>query len=129
MIKSFFILILSSIIFIEGLLPKSVGFSEMNKFGELYSHFLEHKQEGVSFETFIWMHYAKESEHKSNQEHKKLPSFESHITFLVFQPSVKIYTELINIAKAFEAQIGISNYQNLYRFQYLKFLLNPPQLS
>ncbi|MCP9768955.1 hypothetical protein EGI22_15665 [Lacihabitans sp. LS3-19] len=129
MIKSFFILILSSVIFLEGLLPKSVGFSEAYKFGDLYSHYQQHKQEGISFEDFLWMHYAKESKHKSNQEHKKLPSFESHITFLVFIPAAKIISEFSKSVTFFEGKSSSSTYQNLYRFQYLKSLLNPPQLG
>jgi hypothetical protein len=129
MTKSFFLLILSGVIFLEGLLPKSVGFSEVYKFGDLYSHYQEHKQNGISFVDFLWMHYAKESKHKANKEHKKLPSFESQITFLVFTPTVKIISDFSNFITFFEEKGSSSAYQNLYRFQYLKSLLNPPQLG
>ena len=130
MMKRVLIFLVATVIFFESLLPNGFGISQVSRIGELYDHYLVHKHEGINLSTFLWMHYSSDSVHKSNKEHKNLPSFESQISFLAFVPAV-----ILTIDSNFKDNLvfkEVSNsleYSNLYRFQYLKFLLNPPQLG
>jgi hypothetical protein len=130
MLKKASIFVVAAVIFFESLLPNGLGISQVSRIGELYHHYLEHKQKGVSLNTFLWMHYSSDSGHKTNKEHKNLPSFESQISFLAFvspvQPILESgYKESIVFYEVFNSL----EYSNLYQFQYLKSLLNPPQLG
>jgi hypothetical protein len=130
MIKKTSIFILSLVIFAESLLPNGLGISQVSRVGELYHHYLQHRQEGVSLNEFLWMHYASDSGHKTNKEHKNLPSFESQISFLAFVSSVSLSIDSsFKENTVFTEVFNSLEYSNLYRFQYLKFLLNPPQLG
>jgi hypothetical protein len=130
MIKRSSIFLVAAVIFFESLLPNGLGISQVSRIGELYHHYLEHKQEGTSLGTFLWMHYSSDSGHKTNKEHKNLPSFESQISFLAFVPLVSL-----NMDSNFKENVIFNEvfnsleYSNLYRFQYLKSLLNPPQFG
>lgn len=124
------IFLVATVIFFESLLPNGLGISQVSRFGELYHHYLEHKQEGTSLGTFLWMHYSSDSGHKTNKEHKNLPSFESQISFLAFVPLISLSMDSNFKENAvFIEVLNSLEYSNLYRFQYLKSLLNPPQLG
>ncbi|MCP9761518.1 hypothetical protein [Lacihabitans soyangensis] len=130
MLKKTSIFILSLVIFAESLLPNGLGISQVSRVGELYHHYLQHRQEGVSLNEFLWMHYSSDSGHKTNKEHKNLPSFESQISFLAFVSSVSLRIDSgFKENTVFTEVFNSLEYSNLYRFQYLKFLLNPPQLG
>jgi hypothetical protein len=130
MIKRSIIFFVAVVIFFESLLPNGLGISQVSRIGELYHHYLQHKQEGISLDTFLWMHYSSDSGHKTNKEHKNLPSFESQISFLAFVPLVSLNMDANSKGNVvFNEVFNSLEYSNLYRFQYLKTLLNPPQLG
>jgi hypothetical protein len=130
MLKEPCILVLALVIFFESLLPNGLGISQVSRIGELYHHYLEHRQNGVSLNQFLWMHYSSDSGHKTNKEHKNLPSFESQISFLAFVSSVSLSIDSNSKENlVFSEVLSSLEYSNLYRFQYLKLLLNPPQLG
>jgi hypothetical protein len=130
MLKKPCILVLALVIFFESLLPNGLGISQVSRIGELYHHYLEHRQNGVSLHQFLWMHYSSDSGHKTNKEHKNLPSFESQISFLAFVSSVSLSIDSNSKENlVFSEVLSSLEYSNLYRFQYLKLLLNPPQLG
>ena len=130
MLKQVSIFIIASIMFFEGLLPKGIGFSQASKIGDLYSHFITHRNEGISFEEFLWMHYSSESKHKANNDdHKKLPSLESQFTFIAFVSNCAISTDCYSKTFEISDRLVLNKTDNLYQFQYLRFLLNPPQFS
>jgi hypothetical protein len=129
MFKVILISFLSFTILLESLLPKGMGISQASIMGDLYSHFLEHNQKGISFEKFLWMHYSSDSKHKKNSEHKKLPSVESQSTFLsipTFDGATPVLSNSVPNFNEFKIDF---NYTNLYNFQYLSYLLNPPRIA
>lgn len=127
MIKSIFTIFLVAILFFESLLPKNSLLEQSAKMGELYSHFQIHKKTGSSFKDFLWMHYASNSKHKSQPEHHKLPSIQNQISNYY---NLHI-TEYICNFESFPSILGQNaqnfKYKNLYRFDYLNALLNPPK--
>lgn len=130
MLKQASIFTIAFVIFFESLLPNGLGISQVSRIGELYHHYLEHRQEGISLNQFLWMHYASDSGHKTNKEHKNLPSFESQISFLAFvSPASLSIDASYKENMVFTEVLNSLEYSNLYRFQYLKSLLNPPQLG
>lgn len=130
MFKKVSIIVVATVIFLESLLPNGLGISQVSRLGQLYHHYLEHKEAGNSLGEFLWMHYSSDSGHKTNKEHKNLPSFESQISFFAYVHSVSFDIESCFKANTVFNELSCSLvYSNLYRFQYLKFLLNPPQLG
>ena len=129
MIKSVFIVSLASLLLFESLLPNFMSITQSAKIGELYSHFKEHNSAGVSLTDFLWMHYAAESTHKSNSEHHKLPTISLHTGYLFYLPTFIVNLEYIALEIPLIGKLGTNNYFNNYHFNYLKFLLNPPQFS
>jgi hypothetical protein len=130
MTKKVSVLFIAAVIFFESLLPNGLGISQVSRLGELYHHYLEHKQAGNSLGEFLWMHYSSDSGHKSNKEHKNLPSFESQISFFAYVHSVGLRLESDFKENMVHSEFSSSlEYSNLYRFKYLKFLLNPPQFA
>jgi hypothetical protein len=120
-------LLLFSITF-ESLLPKAIGLSQGMKFGELLTHFQEHKDKGVNLADFLWMHYAQDSEHKKNHsDHQRLPSLES--TFFAFSyitPTLNWFNH--NHSGKDIVEQTTYHYQNLYSFQPGFSFLNPPRI-
>lgn len=128
MLKRVSVFVIALIMFFEGLLPKGIGFSQTSKIGDLYSHYITHKSHGISFVKFLWMHYSSESKHKANhEEHKKLPSFESQFSFIAFVSQCSFATDLFSKVFEISDRLVLNKTDNLYHFQYLRFLLNPPQ--
>lgn len=127
MIKSIFTIFLVTILFFESLLPKNSLLDQSAKMGELYSHFQIHKKTGSSLKDFLWMHYASNSKHKSQPEHQKLPTIQNQISnYYNLQITEYSYNfESIPSISALNAQNF--KYKNLYRFDYLNALLNPPK--
>lgn len=127
MIKSFFTIFLVTILFFESLLPKNSLLDQSAKMGELYSHFQIHKKSGSSLKDFLWMHYASNSKHKSQPEHQKLPTIQNQILNYY---NINLTQYSCNIEKAPSiSDLNAQNfkYKNLYRFEYLNALLNPPK--
>jgi|GWRWMinimDraft_6_1066014.scaffolds.fasta_scaffold14348_1 hypothetical protein len=129
MIKSILIVSLASLLLFESFLPNFMSITQSAKMGELYSHFKDHNKAGVSLSEFLWMHYAAESSHKSNAEHQKLPSINLHFGFLFYIPSFSVYLEKISFEFALLGNLDLNHYFNNYHFNYLRFLLNPPQFN
>ncbi len=129
MIKSVLIVSLASLLLFESFLPNFMSITQSAKMGELYSHFIDHNKAGVSLSEFLWMHYAAESSHKSNSEHHKLPTINLHFGYLFYIPSFSVYLEKIASEIALLGNLGLNDYFNNYHFNYLRFLLNPPQFN
>ncbi len=129
MMKSVLIVSLASLLLFESFLPNFMSITQSAKIGELYNHFKDHKKEGVSLSEFLWMHYAAESSHKSNAEHQKLPTINLHLGYLFYIPSFGVYLEKISFEISLLENLGLNDYFNNYHFNYLRFLLNPPQFN
>lgn len=127
MIKKLLIFLLTTIILVESLLPNAIGMTEAIKIGKLYEHFKQHQKFGEDFDKFFWEHYSSDSKHKSRSEHKNLPSIDYGFLAISFQVhSIGIEFDHFLFKSNFDKKVNIS-YNNTYRFDYLKTLLNPPQ--
>lgn len=129
MMKTVMIVSLAILLLFESFLPNFMSLTQSAKMGELYSHFKDHNKAGVSLSEFLWMHYAAESSHKSNSEHQKLPSINLHFSYLFYIPSFNVNLEYFVFEIPTLENLGLNDYFNNYHFNYLRFLLNPPQFS
>lgn len=127
--KSVMIVSLAILLLFESFLPNFMSLTQSAKMGELYSHFKDHNKAGISLSEFLWMHYAAESIHKSNSEHQKLPSINLHISYLFCIPSFNVNLEYFVFEIPSLENLGLNDYFNNYHFNFLRFLLNPPQFS
>lgn len=129
MFKSIFTVLIAFTMLFESLLPKNSGISESSKLGEFYKHYVLHQKTGTTFSDFLWMHYASNSKHKSQSEHQKLPSLENSFSFYFIGNSIlNIQNESLRNIANLDFPFNF-DYSNLYRFDYLDKLLNPPQTA
>jgi hypothetical protein len=129
MLKTSLAVFLATLLLFESLLPKAVGIAEAAKIGQLYTHFQEHSQAGLSISEFFWLHYASDSAHKTEKAHKKLPSIETAASFFSFYwPQSEIFVE-VRVSRALYNRIGFPSYCNLYVFNFQDNHLNPPKIG
>lgn len=128
MFKQLLTILLVATIMAESLLPKGVGLSQDFKFGEVVAHFQEHRDvSGINFSDFIWMHYAAESAHKSQNHHDNLPNLDGHQMLFVLSHQILLTTFTTNAPITILDGLSASHYLNSYHFLYSFDLLNPPQ--
>jgi hypothetical protein len=127
MIKHIFTIFLVFILFFESLLPKNSLLDQSAKMGELYAHFQVHKKTGSTLRDFLWMHYASNSKHKSQPEHQKLPTIQTQISNYYNIQLTQYNCNFESIPTISSPNAHNFKYKNLYRFDYLNALLNPPK--
>ncbi|TDB63704.1 hypothetical protein [Arundinibacter roseus] len=126
--KRLLVYVLSFNLLIGSFLPGG-GWSELAKLPDLVRHFEAHAQKSkgqISFLTFLQMHYAAGSKHVGTEDHTALPSLQLQVTVALFVPT--FFKLQLNAPKA-QLLPGLKNYfwNNLYSFQFLALLLNPPK--
>lgn len=130
--KTLATILLVLVLLMEGLLPKGIGLGQDFKFGELITHFEEHKKnysDDLSFWHFLKMHYEAGSEHTKHNHHDNLPCLDGH-SFLVaitLAPSPVVWTA--PGTKPSLSTKPISLYSNSYFFEFTWDFLNPPKLA
>lgn len=128
--KNLLVILLALVVFTESLLPKGIGLSQDFKFGELVTHFQEHKNtfgEDFGFLDFLKMHYACNSKHKQQNHHDKLPCLDGHSLLIAISLPLNVLSFIVENAVSVISSAQLSGYFNAYNFQYAFDFLNPPQ--
>lgn len=129
--KNLLALSLAFVLFAESLLPKGIGLSQDFKFGEMITHYQEHRDDfGTSFGflDFLRMHYASESSHKKQNHHDKMPCLDGHTGVLAL--TLPIFTSFCSAEKLTSALAYAhhGDYVNTYHFLFTDDFLNPPKV-
>lgn len=117
-----------AVLLFQSLIPNGLGFSKDFAFGEIVSHYLEHKDEAngdLAFLDFLSLHYASDSDHR-DQNPDDLPNLDGNFiaTFLIlnsdFGKDFQVYPIVL-----FLDQVH-SKYSNTYCFDFSQDLIHPP---
>lgn len=128
--KQLLVISLALVIFAESLLPKGIGLSQDFKFGEMITHYQEHRDtfgNDFGFFDFLQMHYASDSKHKQQNHHDNLPCLDGHTLLIAISLPLNVLTFAIENDVFVISSSLLSAYRNSYHFQYAFDFLNPPQ--
>lgn len=126
--KSMIACLLASLMIGSSLLP-GFGVEQSTKLVELIQHYQQHVKDApeLGFVEFMVMHYGADSEHQKNPNHShhNLPSA-GHVVS-VYAPITVRFGILAHNSIVLLSQTAFSRYTNLYSFQAVFSLINPPR--
>lgn len=129
--KQLLVISLALVIFTESLLPKGIGLSQDFKFGEMITHYQEHRDtfgKDFDFFDFLLMHYASDSKHKQENHHDNLPCLDGHSVLIAISLPQTVLPFFLENTVVLTITSQLTTYLNSYHFQYAFDFLNPPQV-